>query len=411
MNAFFNIGLFLVPALSLGFRPVLALFGLLFACIGIYRLATLPRSALFERQHTPEWPVLAALLVLALCLTGLNLLHGERWGIYHLPVAIFLSLPIFWALSASEANPRFLWAGASAGALIAATIAGYEVVFLGAERAGWLVHNPIPFGSISMCLAAGSVMGYQYKLGLRSWANLWALTGLLAGVTAAVLSGSKGCLLALPVLAYLVHIKCIRPLAISRVWLMLSVLLALTVLTYLVADSYLVARIEDAARGAMVWFNTGQVVEGSVGPRLELIRFAFDAAMVNPLTGVGRDGMVSMLQASATNGAYDPFIAQLHTVHNELLNIWVTKGLLGLLAMSAMYGLSLWYFWRIRHHADTHVQNIGLMGMSLCLMYLIFGLSEVTLQLTFFRNFFLVTLVCLLGMAHHQLHRTRKSSD
>jgi hypothetical protein len=79
--------------------------------------------------------------------------------------------------------------------------------------------------------------------------------------------------------------------------------------------------------------------------------------------------------------------------------------------MSAMYGLSLWYFWRIRHHADTHVQNIGLMGMSLCLMYLIFGLSEVTLQLTFFRNFFLVTLVCLLGMAHHQLHRTRKSSD
>ena len=411
MNVFFNIGLFLIPALSLGFRPALALFGLLFACIGIYRLATLPRSALFERQHTPEWPVLAGLLVLALCLTALNLLHGERWGIYHLPVAIFLSLPIFWALRASEANPRFLWAGASAGALIAAAIAGYEVVFLDAERAGYLIHNPIPFGSISMCLAAGSVMGYQYKLGLRSWANLWALTGLLAGVTAAVLSGSKGCLLALPVLAYLVHIKCIRPLAISRVWLMLSVLLALAVLTYLAADSYLVARIEDAARGVMVWVNTGQVVEGSVGPRLELIRFAFDAATVNPLTGVGRDGMVSMLQASATNGAYDPFIAQLHTVHNEFLNIWVTKGLLGLLAMSAMYGLSLWYFWRIRHHADTHVQNIGLMGMSLCLMYLIFGLSEVALQLTFFRNFFLVTLVCLLGMAHHQLHRTRKSSD
>jgi hypothetical protein len=39
------------------------------------------------------------------------------------------------------------------------------------------------------------------------------------------------------------------------------------------------------------------------------------------------------------------------------------------------------------------------MGLSLCLMYLIFGLSEVALQLTFFRNFFLVTLVCLLGMA------------
>lgn len=205
MNAFFNTGLFLMPALSLGFRPALALFGLLFACIGIYRLATLPRSVLFQPAPAQEWLVIAGLLVLALCLTVLNLLHGERWGIYHLPVAIFLSLPIFWALRSSEANPRFFWAGASAGAQIAATIAGYEVIFLGAERAGFFVHNPIPFGSISMCLAAGSVIGYQSKKGLRSWSNLWALMGLLAGVTAAVLSGSKGCLLALPVLAYLVH--------------------------------------------------------------------------------------------------------------------------------------------------------------------------------------------------------------
>lgn len=403
MNAFLNTGLFLISALSLGFRPVLALFGLMFACIGIYRLAILPRSALFQRAHRKEWPVWLGFLVLALCLTALNLLHGERWGIYHLPMAIFLSLPIFWTLSSSDANPHFFWAGASAGALIAAAIACYEIFVLGGDRAGYLIHNPIPFGSISMCLAAASVIGYQPKQGLRSWLNVWALAGLLAGVSAAVLSGSKGCLLALPVLAYLVHIKCIRPLAIPRVWLMLSVLLALAVLTYFAADSFLAVRIQDAARGAMFWLNTGQVVEGSVGPRLELIRFAFDAAMVNPLTGIGRDGMLSMLQASSTNGAYDPFIAQLHTVHNELLNIWVTKGLLGLLAMSAMYGLSLRYFWRIRHHADTHVQNIGLMGTSLCLMYLIFGVSEVALQLTFFRNFFLVTIMCMLGMAHaHQ---------
>lgn len=389
-----------MSALSLGFRPVLALFGLLFACIGIYKLVALPRSANMQRVHSQEWPVLVGLLVLALCLTALNLFHGERWAIYHLPVAIFLTLPIFWALSSYDANPHAFWAGASAGALIAAAIAGYEVLLLGAERAGYLVHNPIPFGSIAMCLAAASVIGYESKQRLRSWLNVWALTGLMAGVIAAVLSGSKGCLLALPVLAYLVYIKCIRPLAIARVWLLLSVLLALSVLTFLAADSYLVSRVQDAARGAMIWLDNGQVVEGSVGPRLELIRFAFDTAMINPLTGIGRDSMVSMLQASATNGAYDPFIAQLHTVHNELLNIWVTKGLLGLLAMSSMYGLSLWYFWRIRHHADTHVQNIGLMGMSLCLMYLIFGLSEVALQLTFFRNFFLVTLVCLLGMAH-----------
>ncbi|UFS55908.1 O-antigen ligase family protein [Comamonadaceae bacterium M7527] len=311
----------------------------------------------------------------------------------------------------TNTNPQYLWSGGSSGAFIALAIAGYEIVFLNADRAGYIVHNPIPFGSIAMCLAAASVVGYQHKAKAWSLTNAWALTGMFAGVAAAVLSGSKGCLLALPVLAYVLYIKCIRPLELLRIWVWLASFLALglVLLILLITDSFLASRFEEAFRGAVVWFETGRVVEGSVGPRLELIRFALGAAMVNPLTGIGRDEMVSMLQASAMNGAYDPFIAHLHTLHNEFLNIWVTKGLLGLVAMGAVYGLSLRYFWRLRHQADACVQNIGLMGLSLCLMYLIFGLSEVALQLTFFRNFFLVTLVCLLGMAYHQLNYPAKN--
>jgi O-antigen ligase len=87
--------------------------------------------------------------------------------------------------------------------------------------------------------------------------------------------------------------------------------------------------------------------DSSVGPRLELIRFAFDAGMINPLTGIGRDGMIDLMRIQSANGSYDPGVGLLHTVHNEFLNIWVTKGLMGLIAMGAVYGLSLWYFWRI----------------------------------------------------------------
>lgn len=410
MNHFLNLGLFLMAALSLGFRPMLALVGLAFCVLGLARLQALTKQpAGLVQMYKREWPVLVALLVLAVCLIGLNLLHAERWGIYHLPMAILISIPIFFALSSSDTNPRFLWVGASTGALIAAAIAVYEVVYLKTYRAGFIIHNPIPFGSVSMCLAAGSVIGYQANTKAWSLWNAWALAGMFAGVVAAVLSGSKGCLLALPVLAYVVHLKCIRPLGIPRSWLWLGSVLALVSLAWLAADSFLSSRLEEALRGVVAWFETGRVMESSVGPRLELIRFALDAAMVNPLMGIGRDEMVSMLQSSAATGAYDPSIGQLHTVHNEFLNIWVTKGLLGLFALGAVYGLSLWYFWRLRQHADVHIQNIGLMGVSLCSMYLIFGLSEVALQLTFFRNFFLITLVCLLGMAHAQQHRVGPS--
>lgn len=400
-----------MAALSLGFRPMLALVALVFCGIGLFRLISMAKHpARYWRIDDPEWPVLIALLVLALSLIGLNLLHDERWGTYHLPVAILISTPIFFALSSTKANPHYFWAGASAGALIAVAIATYEIIFMNAERAGLLVHNPIPFGSVSMCLAAASVMGYQSQEKPWRLSNAWALVGMLAGVSAAVLSGSKGSLLALPVLIYVFHIKCIRPLGLSRSWLFLGSLLALTLLAWLSTDSFLASRLQEAFHGAVAWLETGRVVEDSIGPRLELIHFAFDAGMINPLTGIGRGGMIELMRTQSAAGLYDPVFATYHTVHNEFLNIWVTKGLIGLFAMSAVYGLGLWYFARLRQHASIHVQNIGLMGMSLCLMYLIFGLSEVALQLTFFRNFFLVTLVCLLGMAHAQRHRVGPSA-
>lgn len=408
MHRLFNLGLFLMASLSLGYRHMLALVGLAFCGVGLFRLVALAKQPIgIWRIYDKEWPALSALLVLAVSLISLNLLQAERWSTYHLPVTILFSIPIFFALSKSQVNQNCLWLGASTGAVIAAAIAGYEIVILNADRAGYLIHNPIPFGSVSMCLAAASVIGYQAQEKVWRLTNVCALLGMSAGVGAAVMSGSKGCLLALPVLAYVVHIKCIKPLGLPRSWLLLASLLFLVLMSWLAADSFLASRLEEAVRGAAAWFETGRVVEGSVGPRLELIRFAFDAAMVSPLTGIGRDGMLSMLQSSATTGAYDPFISHLHTVHNEFLNIWVTKGVVGLFAMGAVYGLSLSYFWRLRHHSDAHVQNIGLMGLSLCMMYLIFGLSEVALQLTFYRNFFLVTLMCLLGMAHHYLKTSK----
>jgi O-antigen ligase len=406
MSVLVNTGLFLLFSMALLYTPSTAFIGLCLASIGTYSFFS--RSpVVFVERFPSELHVLIALMFMGLVLIALNIYHHERWGTYHLPNATLLSLPIFFGLAHSTVNCKFLWFGGASGATIAFTTAWYEIVILNADRAGYLIHNPIPFGSVSMCLAAASVIGYQAQEKVWRLTNVCALLGMSAGVGAAVMSGSKGCLLALPVLAYVVHIKCIKPLGLPRSWLLLASLLFLVLMSWLAADSFLASRLEEAVRGAAAWFETGRVVEGSVGPRLELIRFAFDAAMVSPLTGIGRDGMLSMLQLSATTGAYDPFISHLHTVHNEFLNIWVTKGVVGLFAMGAVYGLSLSYFWRLRHHSDAHVQNIGLMGLSLCMMYLIFGLSEVALQLTFFRNFFLVTLMCLLGMAHHYLKTSK----
>jgi O-antigen ligase len=400
MNHKFNAALFSLPALSLVFTQSTSILSLIFCVSGLYHFFFAKKSRTFELKGvSAEIPLLCSLLLFASLLFFLNIYHEERWGSYHLPIAIALSIPAFMFFCRADLKLAAIWLGSATGSIAALLVAIYEIIFLGADRAGYWVHNPIPFGSIAMCLSAFAIIGYQTRSELKSARNAFQIFGCFAGFTAAILSGSKGCLLVTPILIYFLHLKVLSQLPKSYRLLLVLVLLFFLTLFFHHSNYYLFARFSEAIHGTQSWLQGLGVVEGSMGPRLELIRFGIDVGMANPWVGIGRSGMLDLLEQASAKGEYDIAITKLHTLHNEFLNIFVTKGILGLTLLLSIYFLGVRYFYLLSRSKSREISDIGYAGLSLFSMFLIFGISEVALQLNSFRNFFLIFTVALMGIA------------
>jgi O-antigen ligase len=401
MNRKFNATLFSLPALSLVVAKSTSILSLIFCVSGLYYFFSAKRPRAFELKGvSAEIPLLSSLLLFASLLFFLNIYHEERWGSYHLPIAIALSIPAFMFFCLADLKLAAIWLGSATGSIAALSVAMYEIIFLGADRAGYWVHNPIPFGSIAMCLSAFAIIGYQTKSELKSVRNAFQIFGCFAGFIAAILSGSKGCLLATPILIYLLHLKVLSRLPKSYRFLLVAMPLFFLSLIFHNSNYYLFSRFSEAIHGAQSWFQGRGVVEGSIAPRLELIRFGIDVGMANPWIGIGRSGMLHLLEQASAKGEYDVFITKLHTLHNEFLNIFVTKGILGLTSLLSVYFLGVRYFYALSRSKSGEISDIGFAGLGLFSMFLIFGLSEVALQLNSFRNFFLIFTVALMGIAN-----------
>jgi len=400
-----TISLFVLASSALLFSSAISVLSVLFSVAGcIYLLHNQRFQSIRLQQFSIEIPFLASLIALSVSLILSNLYHEEKWGTYHFPIAVILSLPAFFIFCRLNFEIIALWTGAAVGSILAFIIAIYEIKFLGAERAGYMINNPILFGSIAMCLSGFSIIGYREKVSGFVWQNALLLCGSVAGFLAAVLSGSKSCLLTVPIIFYLWRKKTAHKFSRGgNAWFALLIFLVL--MFFLIkSNSYLILRFTEAYHGAASWAQSGKITEGSIGPRLELLKFGIEMGQINPWIGIGRNGMLEMLSKASSDFKYDIFITQLHTMHNEFLNIFVTNGLLGLVGLLAVYFFGLKYFYTIRRFENEDLHSIHLAGLSLFSMYLIFGLSEVALQLNSFRNFFLIFTVCFIGSAHRLRH-------
>lgn len=395
---------FLAPALSLAITTITPLGCLFLAAVGC---ATWIRNRHRPGKHSSDielasrrliaWP----LLLYAAVILVENLYHGERWGAYHVVLAIVVALPAGLAFSSLRIAFRALWLGAAMGAILAFSIALYQVFVIGNGRAGEHI-NPIPFGSLSLVLAVASVLGTRHIFPAspyRQWLFAIHLLGGVSGLAASLLSGSKGAwpaALVLALVAYRVYWKSLTGRHKIGGGALLAALLALMLSLPQVG---VVSRLQSALSGLQDWSATGSLADGSVGTRLEMWKFALDVAPEKPWLGFGKPGMMERKQQAVDAGQYDPYIAAPVTLHNEFLHLWVTKGIAGVASLALVYGCAFLMFHRMRRSADSRLQTISLMGRSLIIMYLIFGLGEVAFQLNVYRNVFLFWILSLTGMA------------
>jgi O-antigen ligase len=303
------------------------------------------------------------------------------------PLRYLLAVPCL--LYALRFPPRRDWllAGLAIGAASGGLKALYDVLFLGLERP-WITarqsSNAIQLGNLSALF--GLMCWLQVMVFWRRWGWPLCLTLLVCcglGLLGSLLSETRGgwvaVALCLPVLFWLLARHVSRRRALGGLALLAVLLLPLG---WHLAPK-LEQRLDWAIHEVTTYQETGDA-NTSVGQRLDHWKLAWAMGLDRPLTGWGEAGYVTEKTRRVAAGQASPVLLDFGHTHNELLDQFVKRGLIGVAGLAALYGVPLWLFWprrRDRHAAHTPQHGsdmcLRLVGVSVPLAYMGFGLTQV----------------------------------
>ena len=294
--------------------------------------------------------------------------------------------------------------GMLAGALGAGAAAIYQTAWLAMPRANGFT-NAIQFSGISLVLALGCSFGVLLLWrSLRMWQRCLGLLCSMSGLLAVVLSDTRGTWVVVP---------CVLVIGAALLWrcglrkpVSLGVAAAIIGIGGLVAfkGAEMAQRYDVAVSEVNDYFDKGSV-KTSVGQRLAHWQLAWQMGLDSPLTGWGLEGYAAEKARRVAAGEADEFVTHFGHAHNELLDMFAKRGVLGLAVLLLYYLVPLFIFWPSRWRMaqcpgramDRQILYLRTLGVMLPLSYAGFGLTQVFFAHNSGHLFYAFMLVLLLG--------------
>lgn len=368
--------------------------------VGLCSFAFLITAIVYRKQGWPalvrhltdiRWVLVAFAAVLLLAV-----LQGLAFGALRArdiekPLRMLAAVSVTLTVLACRPSRKALWWGLIAGAAAGCAFIAYQRWGLGVERPGGLI-NAITFGDIMLCIG---LMCLAASLDFAGRAAVWPALGALAGLIGSVATGTRGGWIALGLAAllllrhgHLLHGRWRKALALLA--------LALVVSTYFIPQTGARARVDQGISDVEQYFDGGPSYT-SVGIRLELWRSALQLIERHPLAGAGIPTVRAELEQLVAAGRAQPFVLDFEHFHNDILQVLVYGGVLGLLAYGAML-VAPFAFFRRQLRRGAQLNAPALAGMLLVLCYFSFGLTEVIFWSMRSNMFYALMLFLLAGL-------------
>lgn len=381
--------IFLLPALALTTS----------VGVGITELAILLGTLLYSKHlwqqrdtlFRPANAVLAAFAfnlaaaALSLLLTRFQLRSLDN------PIRELLAITVIGLIVLHRPRSEMLWYGLFAGTIGAAGLAVFQRLALGMERSTGF-NLAIMFGDIAVTM--GLMALASINLFARTRLAVLPYVAFLAGLLTSVLSASRG--------GWITLVVCMIPLyacaeleARRRLAYIFGMGLVLFGATLAIPQLQVIQRFNE------VVLNVNQYLLGnvntSVGARFEMWKGAWLMFVEHPLMGVGRAGFNEGLNALIARGMLDPAVRIYHHAHNDILQALATQGMLGIVALGALYFAPLRFFVQRWRQQDA-AQPYALAGILLVLSYIICGMTQVMFAHHLGTAFYAATVGVLVGL-------------
>ncbi|ETX12593.1 polymerase [Marinomonas ushuaiensis DSM 15871] len=270
---------------------------------------------------------------------------------------------------------EWLWYGAISCSFLSFLVAAYQRFFIGLSRAEGET-NPIMFGNINMLMGFICLISSIYFFSQRKpFSLILSLIGAVSGISASLLSGSRGGWVALPLIMIFLFWQC-KDLLSNRV-LKISVSSFILVLCVIIA----IPQTGVQNRIGKAVYNVSEYIQGnsktSVGLRFEMWEAAIHMFQDSPIFGVGASQSEAFKDELAENGIIHPAAVPYITAHNDMLEALSKRGLIGLAFLIMIYIIPLHLFLKkLRLYKENwRVRSYALAGALIPMCYFDFGLT------------------------------------
>lgn len=273
--------------------------------------------------------------------------HGESGGFSDKPGKVAMSLFALCFIVRFKPDREKVLISIALGAIVAAISAHTQLALELTNRAfNYKVSHgfhSIQSGDIAMSLGVFSFISGLYfirKYPHKNMTWLFFLLATLSGISASILSQSRGGWLFSPVIILLVYLfnrSHFKPK--HNLSLVIGLLCLLSF-----HNETIVNRVGSTSQDFKKSLNSEH--NTSAGIRLQLWEFSILAAAERPLTGYSKAERMDLMDRYIAEGKISNVIKGIDRAHNQFLEELVTKGGVGLVVFCSLFGVPLWFYWK-----------------------------------------------------------------
>nr|WP_289073506.1 O-antigen ligase family protein [uncultured Halomonas sp.] len=371
-----GVAVFLLTAVSLAIPSGYSIGAviLLFAGMGLILTRRVP---VLSKQD--GW-VIAALVAYALVSMLEAWWDGQGSRGFDKPSRFILAIPaLLWVL---RYPPKlvYVWGGIALGAISAGTWGGWQKLVEGVGRAQGHTHV-IQFGNLSMLLGVLCMAGLGWAV-VQRHRGVWVallLAGAAGGVMGSLFSGSRGGWVGFPIVLLVLYRAYGTQLSTSWKVAAMSAVLVGGLTVYAVPQMGVQARVHQAFSDVALYVS-GENRSTSVGSRFEMWRGATLLIQEKPLMGWGSNGYADAMADFGEAGVISAEAARYGHAHNEFIDAFAKRGLLGLVALLALYLVPMRLFARHLQASHLTTRAVATAGVLLPVTFMDFGLTQVFME-------------------------------
>lgn len=318
---------------------------------------------------------------------------------------LLLAIPLYVYLRHTGIKLSYLWYGLVLGSFIAMGIAIYEVWIQGMPRAQSLTH-PIIFGDLSLAMGFMSLAGIGWFQSRAKWQIILPILAVLAGLSASILSASRGGWIAVPFLLFLFFSYMKQHFSLKQKTGLIAISICILSAAYLIPQTNVSKQIDRSITSIQLYANSdikSAHRSSSIGIRFEMWQASIDIYLDNPLLGIGWGNYQQQANLLIDKGLRNPSAASFPHPHNQFISALVNGGTLAFIGLILLFTILFHLFISyIRQSKSKETQRLALAGLVLLVSFVCFGLSESIFERSRPINFFVFYLTVIMAAIYGQ---------